>query len=383
MPSATNTAADIVPHLRDASRKLVREWGFLQRTLADSGLSPAAVHCLVEIGDFGVRTFAPLRQVLKVGDRELEHTIAELQSSGDIENHWQVTESGDMEQVFSPTDQGRQTLAAINAYSRDQVTRALAAAPPNAGDKITEAFRLYTAALQAGRQALPEDCAQSSRGEHPRGAVGASTFTVTPGYRHGILARCLEMHIVYYGRIAKCGAGFEADLARDFGDLCKRIQNPLNGVWAALERVPGATTPPGQAQGRIVGTIWIDGERIGKGVGRLRGFILDDGARGHGLGRKLMDEAMRFVDKAGFKEVRLRTARQLTVARRMYEKAGFVEVGDYQGDPAIYGPELKTMEYVWRRPACVDGPGPVVKTDTPVSVEMSRKDADATVASGT
>lgn len=63
--------------------------------------------------------------------------------SGDIENHWQKTESGDAEQVFFPTDQGRRTLAAINACSPDQIIRALAATPPDAGGKITEARRMY------------------------------------------------------------------------------------------------------------------------------------------------------------------------------------------------------------------------------------------------
>ncbi|KAH8910792.1 hypothetical protein BR93DRAFT_292409 [Coniochaeta sp. PMI_546] len=379
MPSATGNTADLIPHLRDASRKLVREWGFLQRTLADSGLSPAAVHCLIEIGDFGVRTFPRLRHVLKVHERELEQTIAELQYSGDIENHWHRTESGDPEQVFFPTDQGVQTLAAINAYSRDQAIRALAVTPPNTGDKIIEAFNLYASALQSARQEPARDWLLSSRQVHRHGQVPESTFTVVSGYRHGILARCLEMHIIYYGRIAKCGAPLEAALARDFGDLCRRISNPLNEVWAVLERTPDNSTP-GHGEGRIVGTIWIDGEDLGEGIGHLRGFILDDGVRGRGLGRKLMDEAMAFVDKVGFQEVRLRTARQLTVARRMYEKAGFIEVGDLQEDPAIFGTELMIMEYVWKRPTS-GGSEPMSETRPSLSVEMAGKDADETVAS--
>ncbi|OIW35253.1 hypothetical protein CONLIGDRAFT_48151 [Coniochaeta ligniaria NRRL 30616] len=379
MPSATRDTADLVSHLRDASRKLVREWGFLQRTLAGSGLSPAALHCLIEIGDFGVRTSPRLRQVLKVQESELEHTIAELQHSGDIENHWQETESGDSERVFCPTERGLQTLRAINAYARDQARRALAVAPPNAGDKIIEAFTTYASALQSARQEPARDRSLPPRQEHGHGPVPELTFTVVSGYRHGILARCLEMHIGYYGCVAKCGAPFEAALARGFGDLCRRISNPMNEVWAVLERAPGDAVPS-QGESRIVGTIWIDGEDLGEGVGHLRGFILDDSVRGRGLGRKLMDEAMAFVDKVGFKEVRLRTARQLTVARRMYEKAGFIEVGDVQEDPVVFGTELLMMEYVWKRRNS-GGSEPVSETSLSLSVEMAGKDADGTVAS--
>lgn len=194
-------------------------------------------------------------------------------------------------------------------------------------------------------------------------------MTVVSGYRHGILSRCLEMHIKYYGRIAKAGAPFEALLARDFGDLCGRISNPMNEVWAVMERAPGGATPS-QGEGRIVGTIWVDGEDLGEGVGHLRGFILDDSVRGRGMGRKLMDEAMAFIDKVGFKEVRLRTARQLTVARRMYEKAGFIDVGDLQEDPAIFGTDLMVMEYVWKRPT-PGGSGPMSETRPSLSVEMT------------
>ncbi|KAB5536384.1 acyl-CoA N-acyltransferase [Coniochaeta sp. 2T2.1] len=370
----------LIPHLRDASRKLVREWGFLRRTLADSGLSPAAIHCLMEIGDFGVRTFDHLQQVLKVREKDLEHTIAELQYSGDIQNHWQKTESGDPEQVFFPTAQGIRTLAAINAYGHDQVVRALAATPPDAGGKIVEAFRMYASALQSARQEPTRDWLLLNRQEHLPRPVTEPTSTVVPGYRHGILSRCLEMHITYYGRIASCGAPLEAELGRDFGELCKRISNPLNEVWAALETLP-CDGSPSQAHGRIVGTIWIDGESSGEeGVAQLRGFILDDGVRGQGLGRKLMDAAMAFVDKVGFEEVRLRTARQLKVARRMYEKAGFVDIGDIQEDTAVFGTELMIMEYAWKRPISA-GSRPKSESAPSLSIEKAGDDVDESVAS--
>lgn len=36
--------------LRDFSRRLVRELGFMRATLADSALAPSAVHAVLEIG---------------------------------------------------------------------------------------------------------------------------------------------------------------------------------------------------------------------------------------------------------------------------------------------------------------------------------------------
>jgi hypothetical protein len=91
-----------------------------------------------------------------------------------------------------------------------------------------------------------------------------------------------------------------------------------------------------------------------------------------------LDEAMAFIDKVGFKEARLRTARQLKVARRMYEKAGFIQVADLQYDPAIYGTDLMMIEYVLKKRSTSGGSGPVSETRP---IETVGKDAGETVAS--
>ena len=39
-----------IRQLRELSRKLVRELGFMRSTLAGSDLAPSAVHALIEIG---------------------------------------------------------------------------------------------------------------------------------------------------------------------------------------------------------------------------------------------------------------------------------------------------------------------------------------------
>lgn len=43
--------------------------------------------------------------------------------------------------------------------------------------------------------------------------------------------------------------------------------------------------------GRIVGSVAIDGEDLAPGEAHLRWFILDDGCRGHGVGKKTADRS--------------------------------------------------------------------------------------------
>jgi ribosomal protein S18 acetylase RimI-like enzyme len=197
------------------------------------------------------------------------------------------------------------------------------------------------------------------------------TIIITPGYRPGILARTLEMHLDYYYQLCGWGRQFEAVLSQGMGDLLARLGRPVNQVWSAVLTSPAPlptptpgpgpgpdqiTTPPPTgatpytalpAEGKIVGVVYIDGECIGEqGVARLRCFIVDESVRGMGVGRKLLDSAMEFVRHVGFREVRLSTMRSLAAARRLYESYGFVAAGEEWFEE--FGNGVWEMKYVWR-----------------------------------
>jgi ribosomal protein S18 acetylase RimI-like enzyme len=76
-----------------------------------------------------------------------------------------------------------------------------------------------------------------------------------------------------------------------------------------------------ELDGRIVGSVAIVGRA--DNAAQLRWFLVHPDCRGQGLGRTLLDEALRFCHECGFRLVYLWTFSELTAAAHLYRDAGF------------------------------------------------------------
>ncbi|WLI75893.1 helix-turn-helix domain-containing GNAT family N-acetyltransferase [Kosakonia sp. H02] len=299
-----NTESQRIEDIRVASRLMVRELGFMNNTLAATDFSPSGVHTLLEIEHRGSMTAAQLVQVLGLEKSSVSRMLAKLVSAGELEE----TPSGEDARIkpLSLTAQGRDTVARINHYANARVISALEKMLPYQQQVVSQGLTFYANALHACRKG--SDLSRQSN------------LQIVTGYHAGMIGRITEMHGSYYAREHHFGSFFEGKVASGLADFSSRLDKACNQIWLAM------------LDGRIVGSVAIDGEDLGNNEAHLRWFILDDGCRGSGAGRKLMAEAMQFCADRQFSAVQLWTFNKLVAARRLYESFGFELAKEWQGD---------------------------------------------------
>jgi len=157
---------------------------------------------------------------------------------------------------------------------------------------------------------------------------------IAKGYIPGAIGRVAELHGTYYHTHWGFGLFFEAKVATELAEFLERYDAQRDGFWTA------------RSEGRVEGSIAIDGSHALDGGAHLRWFIMSNTLRGRGVGNRLINAAIDFCRLQGYKRVYLWTFEGLNAARHLYEKAGFTLVEHHRGTQ--WGTEVTEQRFELR-----------------------------------
>jgi len=142
---------------------------------------------------------------------------------------------------------------------------------------------------------------------------------IIKGYVPGSIGRVAQLHGEYYSRHWGFGAYFEAKVSAELAEFISRYDENRDGFWIV------------SINGRIEGSITIDGVHSATLGAHLRWFIVAENRQINGIGSRLMETAIDFCRSREYKRVYLWSFEGLGAAGHLYRKNGFELVEQHTG----------------------------------------------------
>jgi DNA-binding MarR family transcriptional regulator/GNAT superfamily N-acetyltransferase len=280
-------ADDPIPAIRNFNRFYTRQIGLLEQGLFSSSLSLTEVRLLYEIAHRKSTNATALSSDLSLDAGYLSRMLAKFEKRGWIRRHrWP---SDRRQTLLTLTAKGSATLQPLEERSNQQVQEMIAPLSPSSRHQLVASMQNIEQILAPG--AAPAE--PYLLRHHQPGDMGWVVF------RHGVL----------YSQEYHYDERFEALVARIVDEFIRNFDPKLERCWIA------------ERNGVPIGSVFLVHKSAT--VSKLRLLLVEPTARGLGIGRRLVDECIRFARQVGYKKMMLWTQSELKAARAIYQKAGF------------------------------------------------------------
>jgi DNA-binding MarR family transcriptional regulator/GNAT superfamily N-acetyltransferase len=272
--------------VRRFSRFYTRQLGLLQESLVHTRFSLTEARVLYELAHREQVTASELAADLDLDHGYLSRILRRFGEDGLLKKV--PAANDDRQRVISITAKGRKAFAPLNRNSHDQVAAML--------ERLSRADQQrVTGAMAAVESLLGE-------------ALPTSPIILRP-HEPGDMGWVTSAHGAIYAAEYGWDMRFEALVGKITAEFIENFDAKRERCWIA------------ELDGERVGSVFV--VRKSDAVAKLRLLILDPKARGRGLGRRLVEECLRFAKSAGYSSMTLWTQSILTAARGIYQRAGF------------------------------------------------------------
>lgn len=281
---------DRVAAVRSFNRFFTRQIGVLREGLLHSDYTLTEMRVLYELANHGDQPAATLGRDLGLDRGYLSRILAKFESAGLVSKVPSATDG--RAKLLHMTEHGRAVYEPFDRRSREEVGDLLSRFGEPDQLRMLDAMRTIRELLDAGS-----------------GMKYAQPF-VLRAHRAGDMDWITRRH----GEMYTAEQGWDSSFGTLVGEICadfeRNFDPALEHCWIA------------EMGGRQVGSIAL--ARSGEdGVGKLRLLLVDEPARGYGLGSRLVDECHAFARAVGYRKMRLWTTDQQKEARHIYQRKGY------------------------------------------------------------
>ena len=282
--------------IRRFNRFYTRRIGVLHEGLLDSKFTLTESRLLWELAHADGLTATDLARTLELDAGYLSRLLTGLKERGLIKRTRSTDDA--RQHHLALTAAGQRAFAPLDTRSRTDVSALLA----TLGEPQQ---RQLLASMTAIERLLGAPAARAVR------------YTLRP-HRPGDIGWVVSRHGALYADEHGWEIGFEAMVARIAADFVERFDAQREACWIA------------ERDDERIGSIFLVQARDETtqapidGTAQLRMLLVDPGARGLGLGKRLVDACTQFARQAGYRKIMLWTNANLIAARGIYAKAGYV-----------------------------------------------------------
>jgi DNA-binding MarR family transcriptional regulator/predicted GNAT family acetyltransferase len=282
----------------------IESWG------AEGSLSDVEARVLRALGRRAGATASEIAAGLGLDGGYLSRILRRLETRGLVERAKSQVDG--RRRPLDLTPAGREAVAPIEDNGRKRAAALLS--------RLSDADQhRVVAAMRNIQQLLGED------------AEPLAPYQLRP-HRPGDMGWLVHRHGALYAQEYGFDETFEAFVAEIAASFVKSFDPKRERCWIA------------EKDGEIVGSVLL--MKLGPDIAKLRLLYVEPKARGLGIGRRFVDEAIRFAHAAGYSRVSVWTNDALRAARRIYADAGFRLVRE--GAQRSFGQDL--VEEIWELP---------------------------------